>query len=424
MGALKKTSEVEGLNEGYPQRHIPINFAFSGKESSTKIRPTFNCGWSEGNGDLSFNDLHITGPRNLNNLDQSMLFFKTNVIVGLIDVKKFFWTCLVSPRTASLNRIWLPEGGYSNSKEGELKMQEWCWTTLTFGQAGAPALSGVIRHQAANDFCNIDEVKRQVKEKALVDDILIGASNMEQFQVYQKDVEQMLQKSGMKYHKWVVSSSKSEGVVDFEQKPIKEGAKVFGYLYDQEKDKFVLHVEVNLTKATRGRRFGESLKFDEDSLSYIEAHKLTYRKTLGFTLSLWDLTGWVLPIQMLLRLLYRELLEDHQKTNWDDEIPNDYKLKYANLFKRILTFEGLTWDRAVVPTSNWDEEWGCRLATFFDGSEVASAAYTYIVTRCLDGSFHSRLLWAKGKLGCGSVPPNELGAAFLAVKMNNFIERH
>ena len=196
-----------------------------------------------------------------------------------------------------------------------------------------------------------------------------------------------------------MSSSKSEGVVDFEQKPIKEGAKVFGYLYDQEKDKFVLHVEVNLTKATRGRRFGESLKFDEDSLTYIEAHKLTYRKTLGFTLSLWDLTGWVLPIQMLLRLLYRELLEDHQKTNWDDEIPNDYKLKYANLFKRILTFEGLTWDRAVVPTSNWDEEWGCRLATFFDGSEVASAAYTYIVTRCLDGSFHSRLLWAKGKLG-------------------------
>ena len=72
MGALKKTSDVEGLNEGYPQRHIPINFAFSGKESSTKIRPTFNCGWSEGNGDLSFNDLHITGPRNLNNLDQSI----------------------------------------------------------------------------------------------------------------------------------------------------------------------------------------------------------------------------------------------------------------------------------------------------------------------------------------------------------------
>ena len=120
MGALKKTAEVEGLKEGYPQRHIPINFAFSGKESSTKIRPTFNCGWSGGNGDPSFNDVHLVGPRNLNNLDQSMLFFKTNSIVGLIDVKKFFWTCLVSPRTASLNRIWLPEGGYSGAKEGEV----------------------------------------------------------------------------------------------------------------------------------------------------------------------------------------------------------------------------------------------------------------------------------------------------------------
>ena len=424
MGALRRTSEVEGLNEGYPQRHIPINFAFSGKESSTKIRPTFNCGWFGGKGDLSFNDLHITGPRNLNNLDQSMLFFKTNAIVGLIDVKKFFWTCLVSPRTASLNRIWLPEGGYSSAKLGELSMQEWCWTTLTFGQAGAPALSGVIRHQAADDFCKIEEVKRQVKEKALVDDILIGASNKEQFSDYQKDVEQMLQKSGMKYHNWIVSSRKSDGVVDFDQAPIKESAKIFGYLYDQEKDKFVLHVEVNLTKANRGRKFGASLKFDEDPLYYIQSHKLTYRKTLGFTLSLWDLTGYVLPIQMLLRLLYRELLEDYQKTRWDDEIPEDYQVKYANLFKRLLTFEGLSWDRSAVPALNWDEAWGCRLATFFDGSQVASTAYTYLVTRRLDGSYHSRLLWAKGRLGSGSVPRNELGAAFLAVKMNNFIEKY
>merc|ERR1712015_75716 len=139
----------------------------------------------------------------------------------------------------------------------------------------------------------------------------------------------MLQKSGMKYHKWVVSSSKSEGVVDFDQKPIKEGAKIFGYLYDQEKDKFELHVEVNLTKANRGRKFGASLEPNEDPLKYIETHKLTYRKTLGITLSLWDLTGWVLPIQMLLRLLYRELLAEHQKTRWDDEIPEDYKIKYA-----------------------------------------------------------------------------------------------
>ena len=122
MGALKRTSEVEGINSGHPRRYIPINFAFSGKESSTKIRPTFNCAWSRGHEDLSFNDLHLTGPRNLNNLDQSMLFFKTNVVVGLVDVKKFVWTYLVSTRTASLNRIWLPELGYSKAKKDELNL--------------------------------------------------------------------------------------------------------------------------------------------------------------------------------------------------------------------------------------------------------------------------------------------------------------
>ena len=423
MGALQRTSEVEGLDQ-YPQRHIPINFAFSGKESSTKIRPTFNCGWSAGGDDLSFNDVHLTGPRNLNNLDQSMVFFKTNVIVGLVDVKKFFWTCLVSTKTASLNRVWLPKGGYSETKEGHLELEEWCWTTLTFGQAGAPALSGVIRHQAADDFCQIEEVKKQVKEKALVDDILIGSSSKDQFEKYQKDVEHMLQSSGMNYHKWVVSGVKSKDVVDLDQEPIKEGAKIFGYLYDQGKDCFVLSVKVNLTKANRGKKFGPDLEVDEDAKEYISIHKLTYRKTLGFTLSLWDLTGWLLPLQMLLRLMYRELLEDHQKGKWDDDIPEDYKSKYASLFKRLLTFDGITWDRAVVPTVNWDEEWGCRLATFFDGSKVASVAYTYIVTKKLDGSFHSRLLWAKGRLGSGSVPRNELGAAFLAVKINNFLEKY
>ena len=423
MGALKRVSEVEGLDQ-HPQRHIPINFAFSGKESSTKIRPTFNCGWSGGVGDLSFNDLHLIGPRNLNNLDQSMVFFKTNVFVGLVDVKKFFWTCLVSTRTTSLNRIWLPEGGYCGKKEGQLNMQEWCWTTLTFGQAGAPALSGVIRHQAADDFCQIEEVKKQVKEKALVDDILIGASSRNEFEKYQKDVEHMLEESGMNYHKWVVSGVKSGDLVNIGQEPIKEGAKIFGYFYDQEKDQFRLSVRVNLTKATRGKKFGPNLAPDEDPGEYITAHKLTWRKTLGLTLSLWDLTGWVLPIQMLLRLMYRELLKDHQKENWDDIIPDDYQKKYAKLLLRLLTFDGLSWDRAAVPTENWDKEWGCRLATFFDGSEVASAAYTYLVTRRMDGSFRSRLLWAKGKLGCGSVPRNELGAAFLAVRMNNFLEKH
>ena len=423
MGALKRTSEVEGVNSGYPKRHIPINFAFSGKESSTRTRPTFNCGWSGGGDDLSFNDLHITGPRNLNNLDASMLFFKVNPVVGLIDVKKFFWTCQVSVRTASLNRIWLPKGGYSKAREGELEMEEWCWTTLTFGQAGAPALSGVIRHRAADDFCKIEEVKVQVKEKALVDDILIGASTKEEFEAYQRDVEQMLEKSGMKHHDWVVSGIKSDHIVDFDQQPLKEGTKIFGYQYEQELDQFSLRININLATAVRGKKFGESLQPGDDPMSYLTQCGFTKRKALGFTLSLWDLTGWVLPIQMLLRLQYRELLEDHPKLNWDEELTEAYKIKYARLFKRLLAFQGLTWDRAVVPTSNWDEKWGCRLATFFDGSEVASAAYTYIVTRRIDGSFHSRLLWAKGKLGCGSVPRNELGAAFLAVKINTFLER-
>ena len=424
MGALKRTSEVEGINLGHPRRHIPINFAFSGKESSTKIRPTFNCAWSGGHDDLSFNDLHLTGPRNLNNLDQSMLFFKTNVIVGLVDVKKFFWTCLVSTRTASLNRIWLPESGYSEAEKDQLNLQEWCWTTLTFGQAGAPALSGIIRHKAAEDFCQLEEVKNQVKQKALVDDILIGASNRKKFEAYQMDVEQMLEKSGMKYHDWVVSGIKSGHVVDFEQQPIKEGTKVFGYQYDQESDQFSLNIKINLARAVRGKKFAKGLQPGEDPMVYLKNSEFTKRKALGFTLSLWDLTGWVLPIQMLLRLQYRDLLEDHKGLKWDDEVPSQYQVRYASMFKRLLTFHGLRWHRAVVPTANWDEDWGCRLATFFDGSEVASVSYTYIVTLKKDGSLHSRMLWGKGKLGCGSVPRNELGAAFLAVKMNNFLEQH
>ena len=424
MGALKRVSEVVGLNDGLPRRYIPVNFAFSGKEATTKIRNTYNCGWSGGVCDPSFNDVHLAGPRNLNNLDQSMLFFKTNVIVGLIDIKKFFWTCQISTRTASMNRIWLPEGGYSTAKEGELDLQEWCWVTLTFGQAGAPALSGVIRHQAADDFCQIEEVRKQVKEKALVDDILIGASSRDQFAAYQRDVEQMLEKSGMKYHDWIASSESSEAIIDFDQKPIKEGMKVFGYSYNQEKDLFSLRVSINLTKATRGKKFGGPLNIEDGPENYIKEHGLTKRMALGFTLSLWDLTGWVLPIQMLLRIIYREFLEANKGIGWDDEIPIEYKIRYAKIFKRVMTFDGLSWERSVVPTSNWDEEWGCRLATFFDGSDVASTAYTYIITRKLDGSFHSRLLWAKGKLGCGTVPRNELGAAFLAVKMNNFLERY
>jgi hypothetical protein len=424
MGALKRVREVKGINNGHPRRHIPVNFAFSGKEATTKIRNTYNCGWSRGAWDPSFNDVHLAGPRNLNNLDQSMLFFKTNVIVGLIDIKKFFWTCQVSTRTASMNRIWLPEGGYNNAKQDDLDLQEWCWVTLTFGQAGAPALSGVIRHQAAEDFCQIEKVKTQVKEKALVDDILIGASTKDQFTAYQRDVEQMLEKSGMKYHDWIVSKESSEAIIDFDQKPIKEGMKVFGYTYNQEKDLFSLRVKINLTKATRGKKFGGALDTENGPEEYIKEHGLTKRKALGFTLSLWDLTGWVLPIQMLLRLIYREFLEENKGIGWDEEIPMLYKTRYAKIFKRVMTFDGLSWERAVVPTEDWDEKWGCRLATFFDGSDVASTAYTYLVTRKLSGSFHSRLLWAKGKLGCGTVPRNELGAAFLAVKMNNFLEQY
>ena len=422
MGALKRVSDVEGINDGHPQRHIPVNFAFSGKAATTKIRNTYNCGWSRGLSDPSFNDVHLAGPRNLNNLDQSMLFFKTNVIVGLIDIKKFFWTCQVSTRTASMNRVWLPEGGYNNAKEDSLDLQEWCWVTLTFGQAGAPALSGVIRHQAADDLCQIGEVRKQVREKAMVDDILIGASSRDQFTAYQKDVEQMLEKSGMKYHEWIVSSESLEAVVDFDQKPIKQGMKVFGYAYKQGTDKFSLKVRINLTQEVRGKKFGEDLKSDPEG--YIKEHGLTKRKVLGFTLSLWDLTGWVLPIQMLLRLIYREFLEECKGIGWDDEIPAKYKERYSKVFRRVMTFDGLSWDRAVVPKEDWDEKWGCRLATFFDGSDAASTAYTYIVTRKHNGTFHSRLLWAKGKLGCGTVPRNELGAAFLAVMMNKFLEQY
>ena len=296
----------------------------------------------------------------------------------------------------------------------------------TFGQVPASSLLCLILFKAAKKFCKMPETVEMIKKLAYVDDLVVGSDNKEMFENLKADVDLMIAKSGWRSHPWLDSSKPT--LDELGRYP-----KIFGYSYAED-DHFVLTVRLNLSKKKRNKLLGADLQQGGDIEEYIKEHGLTKRLCLRVCLSAWDVTGYLLPLQMALRIHYRQtLMDEKQDLSWDEQVSPATKQRYVGLFKVLLNMEGLRWKRCLISQHGYveNDESPC-LAILHDGSMSAANAVAYLVTeRVAEDPLkevepnHVCIVTARGKLAPlrgSTIPRLELTSASLAAHLKVWVE--
>lgn len=197
----------------------------------------------------------------------------------------------------------------------------------------------------------------------------------EKLKLQMEDVEKMLSSSGWKSHEWITNLPSQE-----EAQAYGKLDKIFGYRYDKSTDEFVLTVKINLSKRRRNKLLGNDLKAGQDIKLYISDHGLTKRLILRISMSCWDICGMLAPLQVKLRLNYRQTLQEQEATiGWDTELDGATKECYMKVFETLLECDGLRWSRGLVSRHGYVKE-NTMLAVVYDGSSQAASATCYLVT--------------------------------------------
>ena len=191
---------------------------------TTKIRPVFNCSLKTGD-KPSLNEAAFAGINLMGNIDQLSLYFRTNDIIMLSDIKQAFLQIKLA-KEEDKNRFCF------FMKEGE-RLVAYRYKTIIFGFNASPfILNYVIRHHA--ETFREDEISQVLKSNFYVDNLLV-THNSEKIllKVYQECLSRMKQ-GGFYLRSWNSNSQELQSIMKKDGNFVtheNEYEKVLGYKY-------------------------------------------------------------------------------------------------------------------------------------------------------------------------------------------------
>jgi hypothetical protein len=423
MGSFVPAESCPEL-QGLKKRGLPMNYAYSGKPESCKIRTTWDASSTCSKTDSSFNQATLRGPIHMN-LHRSMLWMRSRKFFNSLDIVKAYFNIIKDERSQSLGRMFLP------IKEGKIvfgdlsvKLTEFVSRSCIFGELPAPGALEMAVKKATVEFGMDPEVAEMVKKIMYSDDLGVAHNKMEGIVFAMKEVARIAKESNWETHDWFFPLENqmlsTKPTID-EINVLKE-EKVLGYHYCRDTDMFYLKVKINLSKRKRGLYQGKDLESEEDIIEYLKKYGLTRRLFLSTVAGCWDIGGDLAVIQVNLRLAFREtVIEENAMLSWDDQLSSRAVERFSQMLKMLLRLDGYSWKRCLIDKENIDimieDENYPALATIYDASNVAAAATAYLVTR-YKGIQHNfvSLVLAKTKL-CSvqgsTIPRMELISCYL-----------
>ncbi|XP_059220686.1 uncharacterized protein LOC131995745 [Stomoxys calcitrans] len=362
------------------------------KESSTttKLRVVFD-GSSHSRESKSLNDELSPGPALQNDLPGILTRWRRHRIAFSADIEKMFRQIDVCPGHRKFQQIL-----WRFSPFDEISIYE--LNTVTYGTASAPYLAIRVLQRLAHDYRDRYPVAARVLlQDSYVDDVISGSDSIDNVKPLYKDLCTLLDEGGCNLRKWVTNSKELLAVIPEEHR----GTSVN---LNFDRDNVVRTLGIQWNTATDSFFFEVNL--DKDPIA-------SKRRILSESARLYDPLGWLTPITVVAKSLFKQLWE--HGVDWDDNVPREIEDLW---FRHRASLPKLA-NLAIPRWIQWNQNSESELHCFCDASSVAYAAVVYVRIVTANDTF-VHLLQAKSKVSpikTVSIPRLELCAAALGVKL-------
>ena len=390
MAFSRKLSKQEF--EGYrgPVHYISHHEVLRPESKSTPVRIVFNS--SAVFRGHRLNDYWMKGPDLLNDLFGVVLRFKENEIAFIGDISKMYHRIRIPEADQHVNRF-LWRNLYTD-REPDVYVK----TVLTFGDKPAPAMARIaLRNTADEAREDFPEAAQVLKDNTYMDDICDSFCTEEEARELTKCIDSVLEKGGFKVKGWL--SNKATSNTDQEKRKetaILQGVneeKVLGVVWNSHKDMFTLKLKPEL----------------------LLSQQPAMLSNLSQVARIYDPIGFASAFLIRAKIGLQELWE--KGVGWDEKLPSETQEKWTNLFKEMMSLNGINLERCLTAPYAVGRP---VLCVFSDASEDAFGSCAYARWQLSSGEYDVRFIAAKSRvapLKRLTIPRLELQGAVLASRL-------
>lgn len=362
--------------------YLPHHAVIREDSETTKLRVVFDAS-AKTTTNKSLNDIQAIGPVVQDDLFSILIRFRQHKFVLSGDIIKMYRQINVDPSQRNFQLILWRDDDRKPIETLQLN-------TVTYGTASAPFLSTRCLFQLANE-CPDPQVSEVIKRDFYVDDLLTGASTVDDLAHIHKGVTNTLSSACLPIHKFrtncpTIFSHKTET----ESLDLNKEASVLGIRWAPESDSLTFSINVDTA-----------------------LEKITKRTILSNTCKIFDPLGLLSACTVTLKILLQRLWK--LNLTWDEPVPSDVKNTWQKVSNNLQALLSLSVPRHVLCSpSDWE------LHCFVDASQEAYSACVYIRSTDQNGDVIIRLLCAKTRvapLKTITIPRLELSAALLGARL-------
>lgn len=379
------------LPNGDPERvcYLPHHGVVKESGGHCKLRVVFN-GSAKSLEGPSLNEQLLTGANLMPFLPDLLLRWRRYQFAFVADVEKMYRQIQVHPSDRDLQRILWKRNG---------QVTEFRLNTLTYGTACAPFLAmRVLKQLAQDEEARFPAGAATIREDSYVDDILSGASTLEEGVQKQQELSALCMAGGFPLRKWAANHS----------------GLLVGLSPDYE------HIQSASTVLPMQEHSVLGLRWfpDADQLSIVvdaaPSGVPTKRAVLSQVARLFDPLGWLAPVIIRAKILIQNAWL--QQLDWDQPLAPSEAAAWKRLVQELTTMEEIRIPRWIKGFARRSQ---LEIHGFADASERAYGAVVYLRVEEA-GEVHVTLLQSKSKvapLKQISLPRLELCAAAMLSKL-------
>lgn len=345
LGHMKLVTNQPEYTKKYYIPHHPV---IKPDSLTTKTRVVFDASANTTNG-KSLNETMYVGGKQQKDLMDILIKWRKNRIVFKADISKMYRQIKLTEGDQQYHTIL-----WRNSPNEQL--QEYQLTTVTFGTTSAPYMATrVLKCVAEESQAKYPIASEIIKNDFYVDDLISGCDNIEQALIAKEELIASLQEGKFCLRKW---TSNSKMLLDS--------------LPEELTEKSLQNFNEEFSTKALGLQWNpitDQFNFDVKWLP--EKGPLTKRRLLSEASKLFDPLGWLAPVVLNAKLFMQEIWLS--KINWDDELPENIKIKWIQFREELPMLKLIMIDRWIEYTSISK----IQIIGFCDASEKAYAAVVY-----------------------------------------------
>ncbi|XP_063923785.1 uncharacterized protein LOC135137936 [Zophobas morio] len=373
--------------------YIPHHGIARTDPDNAKFRVVFDASAKSSNGN-SLNDVLLVGPKLQADIGALLMVFRTHNIVFTADIRQMYRQIAVAESQRLYQKIlW--------RFSPEQPINEYYLNTVTYGVCSSPYLAIRTLAQLVKDEGHAFPLGAQVLKSCIyVDDVVAGASSIEDARETQEQLIKLLNKGGFELRKW---ASNSQGLVNSvptsHQRP---------YQFPLESPGMIKLL--GLQWCPQADIFSYTINPDNRSC--------TKRNILSEIARIYDPLGFLAPLTLMAKQLIQTLWSIG--IGWDDAPPAEI-VNLWNSFQAQVPELG----KVSIPRQCADDgALTSELHGFADASERGFGAVVYLRQSRPTGEIRVSLIAGKSRvapLKTVSLPRLELCAAVLAADLLSFV---